>query len=265
MGTADPATVSGFRLDKYLVTVGRFRQFVKAWNMGNGYKPPQGSGKHTHLNGGNGLNATAGGYETGWSTLDFGNIMPTDTNLMCDPTYASWTTTAGANENLPMACVNWWEAYAFCIWDGGFLPSEAEWEYAAAGGGDAMGQREYPWGNAAPGATNQYDIYGCYYPSSSGTCSGVMNIAPVGFATLGVGRWGQLDMVGNLYVYILDWNATYTASCTDCANVAPAVADRVIRSGPFHLPKVNLVPALRGSIAPASRFNDLGFRCARVP
>jgi formylglycine-generating enzyme len=29
-GEADPATVSGFRLDKYLVTVGRFRQFVMA-------------------------------------------------------------------------------------------------------------------------------------------------------------------------------------------------------------------------------------------
>ena len=29
-GLADPATVSSFRLDKYLVTVGRFRQFVNA-------------------------------------------------------------------------------------------------------------------------------------------------------------------------------------------------------------------------------------------
>ena len=27
-GLADPATVSGLRLDKYLVTVGRFRQYV---------------------------------------------------------------------------------------------------------------------------------------------------------------------------------------------------------------------------------------------
>ena len=28
---AHPATVSNFRLDKYLVTVGRFRRFVEAW------------------------------------------------------------------------------------------------------------------------------------------------------------------------------------------------------------------------------------------
>ena len=47
-----------------------------------------------------------------------------------------------------MNCVNWFEAYAFCIWDGGFLPSDTEWEYAAAGGSL---QREYPWGSTAPG------------------------------------------------------------------------------------------------------------------
>ncbi len=67
-GEADPATLSGFRLDKYLVTVGRFRQFVNARNGGTGYMPPAGSGKHAYLNGGNGLvdSATAGAYEKGW-------------------------------------------------------------------------------------------------------------------------------------------------------------------------------------------------------
>jgi hypothetical protein len=54
-GEADPATVSTFALDKYLVTVGRFRQFVKAWDGGAGWMPPQSSGIHTHLNGGRGL------------------------------------------------------------------------------------------------------------------------------------------------------------------------------------------------------------------
>src|SRR4029077_19826490 len=83
-GEADPAVVSGFRLDKYLVTVGRFRQFVTAWNGGAGYKPAAGSGKHIHLNGGNGLRATAGDYELGWAASDSSNIAPTNANLACD-------------------------------------------------------------------------------------------------------------------------------------------------------------------------------------
>ena len=64
-GQADPASVSGFRLDKNLVTVGRFRQFVAASVAG--WVPAAGSGKHTHLNGGQGLTNSGGpGYEPGW-------------------------------------------------------------------------------------------------------------------------------------------------------------------------------------------------------
>jgi formylglycine-generating enzyme required for sulfatase activity len=43
-----PATVTDFRLDKYEVTVGRFRKFKAAWDAG--WRPSAGAGKHEHLN-----------------------------------------------------------------------------------------------------------------------------------------------------------------------------------------------------------------------
>src|ERR1700730_5736435 len=111
---------------------------------------------------------------------DDGAIAPTNTTLGCESEFDTWTASAGSHENLPINCVNWYEAYSFCIWDGGFLPSEAEWEYAAAGGAR---QRTYPWGPTAPGTGNWYAIYGCDFPNGLGICTtGVANIAPVGTA-----------------------------------------------------------------------------------
>jgi sulfatase modifying factor 1 len=277
-GEADPATVSSFRLDKYDVTVGRFRQFVAAWNGGAGYFPAAGSGKHTYLNGGQGLsnNGSSGGYETGWDAVGWNNtthIDPTTANLQCGsppsseavPITYTWTAAAGSQENLPINCVTWYESYAFCIWDGGFLPSEAEWEYAAAGGSQ---QREYPWGSAAPGTACpgtgcDYAIYDCNYPSGSGGC-GVANIAPVGYASLGAGSWGQLDLVGEVYEWTLDWWAAY-AACTDCANLAPAAVGRVRRGDSFNEGATDLVPTVRPGGAPTSRDSPFGFRCSRAP
>jgi formylglycine-generating enzyme required for sulfatase activity len=277
---ADPATVSDFRLDEYLVTVGRFRQFVNAWFPHPeyaGWVPAPGSGKHTHLNGAMGLvdvspGATSGtGFETGWLAAYDSLASPTNANLACDA-YATWTTSPGSNETLPINCANWYEAYAFCIWDGGFLPSLAELQYAAAGGSQ---QRQYPWGSADPGQGVEYAIFGdgvgtCNYPTLS-ACTGVANIAPVGTATLGAGLWGQLDLAGEVNEFTLDWNLPYVDPCTDCACLEdpplpppPGIAGL---GGSFRDMYEALMPSRQYTpqIYPANRDHTFGLRCARTP
>lgn len=45
-----------------------------------------------------------------------------------------------------MNCLTWYEAMAFWVWDGGYLATEAEWNYASMEGSQ---QRVYPWSNSA--------------------------------------------------------------------------------------------------------------------
>jgi formylglycine-generating enzyme required for sulfatase activity len=264
-GDTDLATVSDFRFDKYPVTVGRFRRFVNYWKSLGSYPPPEGSGKHVHLNGGKGLvnSGSEGGveYEEGWLSWYDDNVAPTDDNLVGFA--GAWTPSPGANENLPINGVNWYEAYAFCIWDGGFLPSEAEWEYAAAGGNE---QRQYPWGSTDPELTDQYAIYDCDYPSGFLTCSGAEGVfAPVGTATLGVGRWGQLDLAGDVSEWVLDHVADYQEPCTDCAYL-DATEGNVVRGASVADSTLNcLTPTFRVYFPPTHRAGATGFRCARTP
>jgi len=251
---ADPATVSDFRLDKYLVTVGRFRRFVVAWNAGKGYLPPAGSGKHAHLNGGKGLEngQSPGRFEQGWVASDDEFVAPTDANLSCPS--GTWTSSPQANETLPATCVNWYEAYAFCIWDGGFLPSEAEWVYAAAGGDQ---QREFPWGSTDPGSKGKYAIYYSPYDHD--------RTAPVGTAALGAGLWGQLDLAGEVEEWTLDgYSARYVNPCTDCSALTHVTA-RAAHGGYYAYDKSWLYPWYRVSGLDGERGPNFGFRCARSP
>ncbi|MEP7049823.1 MAG: SUMF1/EgtB/PvdO family nonheme iron enzyme [Pseudomonadota bacterium] len=261
-----PATISNFRLDKYEVTVGRFRKFVEA--VGAGWLPAPGSGKHAHLNHGVGLlNSAGAGNEQGWDAAWNGNLpagKPTwDSSdyLACDAAYATWTPSPAGNENLPINCVNWYQSAAFCIWDGGFLPSSAEGNYAAAGGSE---QRPYPWGDTFPSGSTALAVFGCYL-NAGGNCTGVTNIAPVGSVVAGNGRYGQADLAGNVAEWNFDWDGPNPASaCNDCANLEPTLA-RIERGGSFFFYASLLLSTAHDEVPPMAHSFDLGLRCARKP
>jgi formylglycine-generating enzyme required for sulfatase activity len=248
---AYPATVSDFRLDIYEVTVGRFRQFVTAGQGTLTSPPPAGAGARM-LNG----SSNQAGWDQQWNGNLAANTPTLVALLNCDAMYQSWTDMPGANEALPINCVNWFEAFAFCTWDGGFLPTEAEWNYAAAGGSE---QRAYPWSNP-PGAL----VIDCSYATYDFCLSTAGTQKPVGVTSpYGDGKWLQADLAGNMHEWTLDAMTTYGNPCVDCANLAFA-SIRALRGGSFESLESDVRTGARASATPDYRNYNTGVRCARA-
>jgi formylglycine-generating enzyme required for sulfatase activity len=262
----NPANVTTFNLDEYEVTVGRFRQFVTAWD--NGIAIDAGAGKHVALNLGSGL-ATGTGFESGWDPRYAIGIPNSsagwENELGPCPGVKSWDDN---EDKKPISCATWYEAYAFCIWDGGYLPSEAEWDCAAQGGRQSdAGQRVYPW--SAPPDSGLIDCdYANYLGGVDGGACSEAGPSDVGsYSPLGDGRWGHADLAGNLWEWTLDWySPTYINPCNDCANVGDAAlpdASRVLRGGGFASPSSSLRAVRRYSPPDLNGQAGYGFRCAR--
>ncbi len=267
-----PAQVAAFRLDVYEVTVGRFRSFV---NAGKGTKespPAEGSGAHPLI--------PNSGWQTAFNALLTDNKAALVDLLSCDPTlYNVWSEVPGTNDTLPMNCVSWVEAFAFCIWDGGRLPTETEWNYAAAGGSE---QRIYPWGNA-PAIDQTRVSFGCQSGSSvadpgAPPCT-FANYTAVGTKPLGKGRWGHADLAGNVWERVLDFfdePFPVAPACNDadavpgnnCTNLTANAVGRVIRGGSINWGRdyqrtLDRTAAVNNE-PPDQRTNTVGFRCARA-
>jgi len=85
------------------------------------------------------------------------------------------------------------------------LPTEAEWEKAARGGG--IGRR-FPWGNLIQTTQAQYFSPGIRpgFPSDLGPPARPSGPSPVG--SFDVNGYGLYDMAGNEYEWCWDWYAT---------------------------------------------------------
>jgi sulfatase modifying factor 1 len=243
-----PATVSDFRLDRFEITVGRFRAFVDAYPAS---KPAAGAGAHPLIAG--------SGWDTAWDVMLPADKAALVSSIKCSPNYPTWTDAAGANEDLPMNCLRWYDAFAFCAWDGGRLPTEAEWNYAAAGGRE---QRDYPWGSAPPHAT--HTVYDCTGDGAAG-CA-LTDILRVGSKPAGDGKWGQADLSGGVWEWNLDaYAAPYPlASCDNCGSLQSA-SSRAVRGGGWSYDASTLLSSLRCDLDPTSRTYGIGARCARTP
>jgi formylglycine-generating enzyme len=245
-----PAVVSNFRLDDFEITVGRFRRFVEHYA-----EPAAGSGKNAN-------DAQDDGWSAAWSAE-----LPTDANALraaveCDADLHTWTEQPDAGEGRPMNCITWFEAQAFCIWDGGRLPTEAEWNYAAANGSE---QRLYPWSDPPTNSSITPDDAN-YSLSPGDACDGgcTPHVLPVGSLRDGDSAQQQHDLSGNLAEWVEDWHAaTYQVPCHDCGAL-PHSTERAVRGGSFQDPVAAMSTAYRAAALPTSRSAALGARCARA-
>jgi len=199
------ASVARFELDRFEVTVGRFRQFVAAYPEN---WPAAGAGAHPLIAG--------SGWQTDWDQHLPASREALIASLQCNPQFQTWTREPGPNENRPINCVSWYVAFAFCAWDQGRLPTDAERHYAASGGAGGL----YPWGDA-PTPDAQHASYDCTADGSAPQDCSSTDILEVGSTPDGDGPWGQSDLAGGMMEWALDWFAAYPSACDDCAQVVP--------------------------------------------
>jgi formylglycine-generating enzyme len=261
-----PATVSSFYLDKYLVTVGRFRRYLEQTGGPTRANPPRaGAGAHPRI--------PDSGWDPAWNTMLADDTAALDRALVCDPNgWPTWTDAPGTNEKKPMVCATWIELFAFCAWDGGRLPTQAEMNYAAAGGDE---QRLYPWGSSP--ITTADASWCCQGDGSvSGPCVDSYcswdrisctraDMTDVGSFPAGAGRWGQLDLAGDAYKVTRDGADNYAplTPCVDCSRLDNTSSSRVTHGGSFVAPGYRQTTTYRAPYGTDVRQYYVSAMCAR--
>lgn len=158
--------------------------------------------------------------------------------------------------DLPVMHVNWYEASAYCRWAGRRLPTEAEWECAAATAPEGVERkRRYPWGEVSPTA-GRANLFGC----AAGRVS-------VGALSAGDSAWGCRQMLGNVWEWTADAFGPYPGFVVDPYREysQPWFGTHKVLRGGCHATRASLIRnTWRNFYTPERRDVFAGFRtCAR--
>ncbi len=237
----------GFALGQKEISVGQFRDFVRATN-----------------------------YVSDAEKLGGSAVYEESTGRIAERHGMTWQNDyrgERAAANLPVINVSWNDASAYIAWLSAHtgkhyrLPSEAEFEYAERAGSTTR----YPWGDGDPDkVVGNFTGEGDRSPTKRSWSNafphysdGYWGPAPTG--SFPADRFGLYDMVGNVSEWVEDcWHDNYVRAPRDSAAwVNPGCERRVVRGGSWGSDPDQVRSAFRAPASADMRSARVGFRVAR--
>lgn len=155
----------------------------------------------------------------------------------------------------PVVGVSFADAQAYAAWVGKRLPTEAEWEKAAAWDEAAQTKRVFPWGN---------DF------QKEKAAFGLETISDVGKFPAGASPFGVMDMAGNVLEWVDDYFQAYPGN--RAPNPEFGEKNRVLRGGFFQMNDQEMLKTTKRFYLPPETVSGgdesrqviapIGFRCA---
>lgn len=228
--------IASFYLDKNLVTVSEFREFVEK----TGYIT------EAEIFGDSGVYS----FETGtWSLLKGANWK-----------FPEGETKPTSIDDHPVTHVSWNDARTYANWIGKRLPTEFEWEFAAKNGENSLDR--YSWGN-------DLVMEGKYKANVwQGQSAKTVNVKDGYLLTSPVGAFGELnsgltDMGGNVWQWCEDIYESYPGNST---REPKDTKVRSTRGGSFMFDQAldkSFTVTFRGKNSIDTSLFNTGFRCAK--
>jgi formylglycine-generating enzyme len=167
--------------------------------------------------------------------------------LVVDTQYlAHWagpTTLGTARPQAPVVHASWFAARAYCAWRGGRLPTEAEWEVAAAADARTKNASKDPRFTA-----RILEWYAQPTPAILPDVGGAPN------------AWGARDMHGLVWEWVDDFNASLISADSRSTTINMCGAAATGRSPDAYAAYLRV--AFRSSLDARYTTPSLGFRCA---
>jgi formylglycine-generating enzyme len=193
--------------------------------------------------------------------------------------YGSGSSIKGLDDH-PVVHVAFRDAEAYAAWAGKSLPTEAEWEFAAKGGG--LDEAEFAWGDElTPGGRHMANIWQGAFPHENTKEDGWARTSPV--RSYPANGHGLYDMIGNVWEWTSDfWSTRHPADAAKACCVpqnprgGPEAASYDPRQPEIRIPRKVLkggshlcAPSYCRRYRPAARHAEpvdtstshVGFRC----